>query len=198
MPRRHVFLTRHGETDWNAEGRWQGHTDIPLNANGRAQARALAEFLRGSGIPAIVSSDLARAHETATIIGSSLGIALAYTDPGLRERMFGVFEGLTRADCERLHPEAWRAWLEEQRLATGVEAPESVAARVTAAIGRAVDRVGRDDVPVLLVTHGGALRSAVRIATGMQPPPIANCAVWRVDWDGAIVGARAVSPDATD
>src|ERR1019366_1741101 len=124
-----VFMTRRGETDWNVEGRWQGHTDTPLNENGRAQARAVAEALRSEGVPAIVSSDLARAHETAQIIGASLGIAVAYVDADLRERMFGVFEGLTRAECERLHPEAWRAWIEEQRPASGVESPETVAAR---------------------------------------------------------------------
>jgi len=194
MTRRLVYLTRHGETDWNLAGRWQGHTDIPLNDNGRAQARAVAEVLRGEGVPAIVSSDLARAHETARIIGASLGIAVAYVDADLRERMFGVFEGLTRAECERLHPEAWRAWIEEQRPARGVESPETVAARVTAAIGRAAERLGRVDAPVLLITHGGALRSAVRIATGTQPAPIANGAIWRIEWDGSIVAARALAP----
>jgi broad specificity phosphatase PhoE len=194
MDRRLVYMTRHGETDWNLAGRWQGHTDIPLNDNGRAQARAVADVLRGEGVPGIVSSDLARAHETARIIGASLGIAVAYVDADLRERMFGVFEGLTRAECERLHPEAWRAWIEEQRPASGVESPEIVAARVTAAIGRAAERVGRADAPVLLVTHGGALRSAVRIATGTQPAPIANGAIWRIEWDGSIVDARALAP----
>jgi broad specificity phosphatase PhoE len=194
MTRRLVFMTRHGETDWNVEGRWQGHTDIPLNENGRAQARAVAEALRSEGVPAIVSSDLARAHETAQIIGASLGIAVAYVDADLRERMFGVFEGLTRVECERLHPEAWRAWVEQQLPAAGVESPETVAARVTAAIGRATERFGRDDAPVLLVTHGGALRTAVRIAMGTQPAPIANGAIWRIEWDGRIADARLHSP----
>jgi broad specificity phosphatase PhoE len=194
MSRRHVFITRHGETDWNAEGRWQGHTDIPLNDNGRAQARGVAQALRSAGLAAIVSSDLQRAHETAKIIGLELGVPVAYTDPDLRERMFGVFEGLTRADCERLHPEAWRAWLEEQKPAEGVELPERVAARVASAIGRAVDRYGREDAPVLLVSHGGALRQAVRLATGIHPAPIANGAIWRIEWDRGIVGAAPVPP----
>ena len=194
MARRLVFLTRHGETDWNAAGRWQGHTDVPLNDHGRGQARAVAEALRGEGLPAIVSSDLCRARETAQIIGTSLGIEIAYVDADLRERMFGVFEGLTRAECERIHPEAWRAWVEEQRPATGVELPDAVAARVIAAIGRATERVARDDAPVLLVTHGGALRSALRAATGMLPAPIANGAIWRIEWDGRIVDARPHAP----
>jgi broad specificity phosphatase PhoE len=183
MTRRLVFMTRHGETDWNLEGRWQGHTDVPLNDRGRAQARAVAEALRKVGLVGLVSSDLARARETAEIVGASLGLGVAYVDADLRERMFGVFEGLTRAQCERLHPEAWRAWVEEQRPADGVELPSSVAARVTAAIRRAAERIGCDGSPVLLVSHGGALRSVVHQATGVPVGPIANGAIWRIEWD---------------
>jgi probable phosphoglycerate mutase len=183
MTRRLVFMTRHGETDWNLEGRWQGHTDVPLNERGRAQARAVAETLREVGLVGLVSSDLSRARETAEIVGASLGLGVAYVDADLRERMFGVFEGLTRAECERLHPEAWRAWVEEQRPADGVEPPSSVAARVTAAIRRAAERIGREGQPVLLVSHGSALRSVVHQATGASVGPIANGAIWRIEWD---------------
>jgi broad specificity phosphatase PhoE len=194
MSRRFVFMARHGETDWNAEGRWQGHTDVPLNANGRVQAVTVAEALRGTGLSGLVSSDLSRAHETARIIAATLGLDVAYVDPDLRERMFGVFEGLTRSDCERLHPEAWRAWVEEQRPAEGVESPVAVAARVSGAIGRAAERIARDGAPVLLVTHGGALRSVVQKATGAPIGPIANGAIWRVEWDvlAGVVGAERV------
>jgi broad specificity phosphatase PhoE len=192
MARRLVFLTRHGETDWNLEGRWQGHTDVPLNDNGRTQAVAVAEALRSAGLSGVVASDLSRARETAQIVGAALGIEIAYLDADLRERTFGVFEGLTRIECERLHPEAWRAWVEEQRPASGVEPPEAVAARVLAAIGRAANRVARDDAPVLVVTHGGALRAAVRAATGASPGPIANGAIWRLEWDGNVLDAAAV------
>src|SRR5919198_186378 len=62
-----LFLARHGETEWNAAGRWQGHTDVAINENGRAQARALAERMRREGVAAIASSDLARARITAEI-----------------------------------------------------------------------------------------------------------------------------------
>jgi broad specificity phosphatase PhoE len=191
MTRRLVFMTRHGETDWNLEGRWQGHTDVPLNEKGRAQARAVAEALRAAGLAGLVSSDLSRARETAEIVGASLGLAVAYVDADLRERMFGVFEGLTRAECERLHPEAWRAWVEKQCPADGVEPPSAVAARVTAAIGRAAERIAREGAPVLLVSHGGALRSVVHQATGLPVGPIANGAIWRIEWDvhGGIVHA---------
>jgi broad specificity phosphatase PhoE len=191
MAERLVFLTRHGETDWNVEGRWQGHTDVPLNDRGRIQARGVAEALRHVGLSGIVASDLSRARETAQIVGASLGIEVAYLDPDLRERMFGIFEGLTRDECERLHPDAWRAWVEHQRPASGVEAPDAVAARVLSAIDRAAERVARANAPVLLVTHGGALRAAVRVATGTVPAPIANGAIWRVDWDGKVLRAAA-------
>lgn len=194
MPRRLFLLTRHGETDWNVEGRWQGHTDVPLNENGRAQARSIAEVLRAEGLSGLVSSNLSRARETADIVGAALGLAVAYVDPDLRERTFGVFEGLTRVECERLHPDAWRAWVEEQRPAEGVEPPGVVAARVTAAIGRAAERIAPNGAPVLLVTHGGALRSAVHKATGLPVGPIANGAIWRLEWDvdAGIVHAERV------
>ncbi len=188
-------MIRHGETDWNAEGRWQGHTDVPLNQKGRTQALRVADALRKAGLGGVVSSDLSRASETAQIVGTSLGIEVVYLDADLRERMFGVFEGLTRDQCERLHPEAWRAWVEEQRPAPGVEMPDAVATRVLGAIGRAAGRVAREDAPVLLVTHGGALRAAVRAATGKLPGPIANGAIWRVEWDGSLLRAEAV-PEA--
>src|SRR5580698_2711061 len=103
MAPRLVFLARHGETDWNVAGRWQGHTDVPLNANGRAQALSVAEALRGAGLSGVVSSDLSRARETAKIVGESLGVEVAYLDADLRERTFGVFEGLTRDECEQRH-----------------------------------------------------------------------------------------------
>src|SRR6185437_15378180 len=179
MSRRIVFLARHGETDWNVEGRWQGHTDIPLNDKGRGQAREVAAALRGAGVSAIASSDLSRANETARIVGSDLGLGVSYVDAGLRERMFGVFEGLTRAECEQRFPEAWRAWVEHQVPPADCELPEHVGARVIASIGRAVRELGEG--PVLLVTHGGALRAAVYAGTGVLPGPIANCAIWRIE-----------------
>ena len=101
MAARIIYLSRHGETDWNAEGRWQGHTDKPLNDNGRGQARALAESLRRTGLAGVVSSDLLRARETAEIVAAALGLTIDYFDPDLRERTIGVFEGL--------HPRRLRA-----------------------------------------------------------------------------------------
>jgi probable phosphoglycerate mutase len=186
-----LYLARHGETDWNAVGRWQGHTDVPLNATGEAQARALGELLRGAGLSAVVSSDLARAQETARIVARLLDIPVAYVDAGLRERSFGPFEGLTREDCARLFPARWRAWQEQRRAPEGAESDAALAARVAAALVRAAERVaGRG--PALVVTHGGALRAAVSASAGFVPSliqntPIQNTAVWKVIVEGGLI-----------
>ena len=88
-----LFLFRHGETDWNRQGRLQGHTDTPLNATGLAQAEALTERLRPHRLDAVVSSDLARAWTTARIVAEGLGVPLI-SEPGLREANIGEAEGL--------------------------------------------------------------------------------------------------------
>ena len=187
--RRLVYVARHGETDWNAANRWQGHTDVPLNDNGRAQARALAARLRPSGLAGVVASDLARAHETARIVASELGVSLVYVDRALRERSFGLFEGLTRAECETRHADAWRAWLEHRRPPDGGEEADSLRARMVAAVDRAAREVARDDAPALVVTHGGALRAAVASVTGELPPFVENGGVWVLAWEGRLVEA---------
>jgi 2,3-bisphosphoglycerate-dependent phosphoglycerate mutase len=79
-----LWLIRHGLTDWNLEGRYQGQSDIPLNAEGLAQARRLAERLKGTSIEALFSSDLLRAYQTAKILGECLGLPVQ-ADPRLRE-----------------------------------------------------------------------------------------------------------------
>jgi broad specificity phosphatase PhoE len=189
MARKLLYLVRHGETDWNSAGRWQGHTDIALNERGREQARRVAIVLRGTALAGIVSSDLVRARETAQIIAQQLGMELAYVDPTLRERAFGPFEGLTREECARLHAQAWRAWRQDQVAPPGAEDRPTLAARVAIGLRRAAEEVAREDAGALVVTHGGALRAAVRNALGAEPPPIANGAIWLVEWDEGIVSA---------
>jgi probable phosphoglycerate mutase len=185
-----VYLARHGETDWNVAGRWQGHTDVPLNDTGREQARALVPRLRPFGLAAAVASDLSRARETAEIVALGLGVPLAYTDPALRERSFGVFEGLTRAECERQHAEAWRVWLAERRPPPGAETQPVLAERVVAAATRVALQVATDLAPALIVTHGGALRALVSTITGEMPPLVKNGELWRVEYAGRFVEAR--------
>jgi broad specificity phosphatase PhoE len=195
MARRVLYLTRHGETDWNVAGRWQGHTDVPLNANGYEQARRLAAALRTHAPVAAVSSDLVRAAETARVAAELLGVPFAYRDPDLRERAFGPFEGLTRDECARLHGEAWRAWIEEQLAPPGAESRRALAERVTAAIDRAAGGLSPGGGPLLIVTHGGSLRAVVSAVIQRQPPPIANGEIWRLEWDGRIeIAAPLESP----
>ena len=187
---RTIYVARHGETDWNVAGRWQGHTDVPLNERGKQQAAALAEALRSLGLVGVVTSDLGRASETGRIVAASLGVPLAYVDPDLRERTFGVFEGLTREECESLHPEAWRAWLAERRAPGGAETQDALATRMLAAVDRVAERVAVDGGAALVITHGGSLRAMLAAATGSMPPQVSNGALWRLAWDARVVSAE--------
>ncbi len=160
-----ILLARHGETEWNRSGRYQGWADPPLNDTGRAQARSLAEQLRATPFDAVYSSDLRRARETAEIVAAPHGVPVA-TDPGLREVNVGEWSGLTRAEVERRFPDGERP---------GGETREQHGARVLAAVER-IARVhpgGR----LLLVTHGGTMR-AVRAHVSDEPiHPVPNCGV---------------------
>jgi broad specificity phosphatase PhoE len=104
-----IILVRHGETDWNAMGRIQGHSDTPLNAVGREQAWRAAQRLAREPVRALYSSDLARAYETATIIGQSLGLNVVMS-PRLRERGYGAWEGLTSIEIQARYPEQFAEW----------------------------------------------------------------------------------------
>ena len=181
-----LFIARHGETDWNRVGRWQGNTDIPLSEVGRAQARALAETLRGRGIAAVHASDLLRASETATIIAGALGVATCGVDARLRERGFGCFEGLTREECAELFPDAWAGYLADRRSTPpGGEAHPDVAARMLAALTGIASTPRAPGEATLVISHGGAIRTFMHAVTGLYPPPIENGALLRARYDGA-------------
>src|SRR5690349_15996562 len=98
-----LLLARHGETDWNREGRWQGWADPPLNELGRRQATRLAEQLRTIPFDAVYSSDLRRAHETAEILAAPHAVPIV-VDPALREIDIGSWSGLTRAEIAARFP----------------------------------------------------------------------------------------------
>ena len=100
-----LLVARHGETDWNREGRWQGWADPPLNDTGRAQARRLAEELRETAFDAVYASDLRRAFETAEILAAPHAVPVV-ADAGLREIDIGSWSGLTRAEIDARFPEA--------------------------------------------------------------------------------------------
>src|SRR5215211_9126850 len=98
-----ILLARHGETDWNREGRFQGHADPPLNRTGRAQAFDLSRALAAEKLAAMYSSPLRRALETAEIVAASHGLEPVTVD-GLREVDVGSWSGLTRAEIEQRFP----------------------------------------------------------------------------------------------
>lgn len=157
-----LILARHGETDWNRDGRFQGHADPPLNARGREQARELADLLADEPVEAIYSSDLRRAHETARIVAERTGLEVV-VDPQLRERDVGHWSGLTAAEIEEQFPDQIRLW-REGAVSVG-ESRESLAERVVAAAHRIA--AAHPDGLVLVVTHGGALRM-LRHAAGQD------------------------------
>jgi broad specificity phosphatase PhoE len=156
-----LLFVRHGETDWNAEGRLQGQTDRPLNDYGRRQARELAARLAGDGVAALYASDLSRAKETAEIVGAELGLPVV-VDPDLRERNWGTWEGLTPA--------------ERDAVAFVGETPQEHRERTMRAVRRIAER--HPDQTVVVVTHGGSLRRIQAAVTGIAQPVIANCESW--------------------
>ncbi len=167
-----ILLARHGETEWNRVGRWQGHADPPLNDTGRRQAAALADMLEGDGISAIYSSDLRRARETARIVGARLGLEVT-EDPALREIDVGSWSGLTRDEVRTRFPEGFARWVEGQIGHDG-ETREELARRVVGAVDAVV--LSHPGTSVLVVTHGGAIRAIRRHAAGEPGDPLANCA----------------------
>lgn len=104
-----LILIRHGETDWNVEGRYQGQDDPPLNAKGLAQAHWLVEGLRGVPLDVLITSPLRRACQTAEILAQNLGLAL-HAEPRLMEIHQGDWQGRLRAEIAALYPELFRRW----------------------------------------------------------------------------------------
>jgi len=160
-------LVRHGQTDWNAQRRLQGSTDIPLNDVGRGQARDAVTVLDGHRWDAIVSSPLSRAAETADLIAAGLGLSVARHVPELTERSFGPAEGLQAgAELDALRiPGGFR----------GAESEEDAASRGLGALEALAEefRGGR----VLVVAHGTLLRVSLSRAIGGTLQSINNAAL---------------------
>lgn len=180
LTRTAFWFLRHGETDWNAEGRSQGRTDIPLNAVGRAQAERAARTVRGLGIATIVSSPLGRALDTAKAVAAALKLPVE-TDDDLMEVAFGEQEGLPMGDW-------YDDWIAGNYTPQGAETFAGLLARGVAAVNRATAKPG----PVLVVAHGALFR-AMRLALGHEPnvrtpnalpilcePPAGGGRVWKV------------------
>lgn len=186
MPRP-LYIARHGETAWNAAGRLQGLTDIPLNERGQQQARDLATSLSAHGIRTVITSDLTRARETGAIVAEVLGLAQPRIVPELRERGHGIFEGLTRDEIIERHPEAWRAWDAHRTPPDGAEALAAATARMHAILGTLVAEA---DDTALIISHGGVMRLWLLDVIGDDVPPLHNAVTYAVSHDGARFSAR--------
>ena len=185
-----LCLVRHGETAWNAERRLQGHTDIPLNETGLAQARATASSLVGEGFHAAYSSDLTRARQTAEAIALHCKLDVTH-DSSLRERHYGDFQALTYDEARARFPENYQLFESrnpEFAFPGGGESLLGFAARIRTSLERiASAHPGQN---VLVVTHGGVLDVAHRLATGkpLDTPrdfTIPNAALNWLGWDGS-------------
>ncbi|MBA3303954.1 MAG: histidine phosphatase family protein [Acidimicrobiia bacterium] len=187
-----LLLVRHGESTWNATGRWQGWADPPLSDLGRAQAAMAVN--RARGVESVVSSDLQRARETGQIIATALGLG-HHVDPDLRERDVGELTGLTRPEIEQRWPLLFdgSSTLPEP---PGGEATDHFVGRVLSALRRVAGSAAGGEV--LVVSHGGVVRNLER-HLGLTPDPCPNLGGLRLDVDGDRVeaGGRVllVNPD---
>lgn len=160
-----ILLARHGQSDWNATRRWQGHADRPLTEKGRAQATALAERLAHIELDAVYSSDLRRAADTARVVAEAQGLELVQR-PELREVDVGSWSGLTREEAEERFPEGFARWREGFPGWDDGEDYDEMAQRVT----KAVVEIARahEGGRALVVSHGGPIRALHAGALGLD------------------------------
>ena len=158
-----ILLARHGETDWNREGRFQGHADPPLNRTGRAQAVDLSAALMAEQLAAVYSSPLRRALETAEVLATSHGLEPVPVDD-LREVDVGSWSGLTRAEVEERFPAQFARWLDYGQGWEDGETYEEMGRRAVDAL--LLLAAAHDGERVLAVTHGGPIRAAFAFADG--------------------------------
>ncbi|GAA4713821.1 histidine phosphatase family protein [Phytohabitans rumicis] len=174
-----LIVWRHGNTDWNASDRVQGQTDTALNDLGREQAAAAAPLIAALHPDAIVASDLRRAADTAAALAGLTGLPVR-TDPRLRERSYGQWQGLTITEVAAHFPEQYTRWRAgEQPLGCDVETLDDLGKRVGQALGEAADSVPGGTVVV--ATHGGAARQGCGFLLGWPASvmrtlgPLQNC-----------------------
>ena len=195
----HLLLIRHGETDWNNEGRVQGHSDTPLNANGLAQARQLAaRIATEETFAAMYASPLVRARVTAEIIAQQCGIA-PILDDRLKEQMLGAFEGLTGAEFEQRFPEIFAAWRADPLGSPlpGQEKRDDFRRRVQSFLDDLRARHA-DGACVAIVTHGGTIGMMLATLIGLDigkrfPFWFDNASLSHVDLSGGRVRLRLLN-----
>jgi broad specificity phosphatase PhoE len=163
-----LILLRHGRTEFNAEGRFQGQIDVPLDSLGTAQVRAAGAHLAAAQpITRIVSSDLTRARQTADALGAAAGVEVEL-DERLREITVGEWEGLTRAEVKETWPAELQDWLDGVDMRPpGGESRRESAARVHAAVEDLVTRTPDEGV-LAVVAHGAVIRGAAELLLGFE------------------------------
>ena len=166
---RRIAIWRHGRTAWNAEQRFQGQTDIPLDDTGVAQARRAAAMLASLPPSAIICSDLMRTQQTAEPLVELTGIE-PLLDPGLRETFAGEWQGKTRPVLLQEYGEELHRWSADPHMRAGVvgETRLEVADRMVDAVDRGLAGIGVDGV-LVVVTHGGAARAGIGRLLGLPP-----------------------------
>lgn len=181
-----LLFIRHGETDWNAQQRFQGQIDVPLNAMGRAQAARLGQRLAPETHDALFSSDLSRAQETAAPLAAAWGRQPTLV-PGLREQSFGVLEGLDVPTIKQRHADLWQQWLQHRGdfALPGGESLQQFHSRVMDAV-RTLANSGAGQ-RLVIVTHGGVLDMLWRTARGepvegLRQCEIPNTGINRLHW----------------
>ena len=195
-----LIFIRHGETDWNREQRFQGQSDVPLNAIGQEQARRLGQAMAGERFDVLVSSDLQRARQTAAPLHRAGAQDLSPLR-GLREQSFGVLEGLDVPAIKAQHPRLWAQWLlhdADTALPEG-ESTRQFHARVMATVRELAEaNPGRT---LALVTHGGVLDMLWRTVHGLplsgpRECAIPNTGINRLRWRGGTLGILRWGEDA--
>ena len=178
-----ITLMRHGETDWNADGRWQGVAPTPLNANGVQQAKTAAPFLRSAGISQLISSDLLRCRTTAQIVADVLGLPIIL-DKRWREIDLGRWQGLNRAEIEAWDGDAYRRFHEVSyldRLFPDGERQQEHIDRTAEALEDVVVRYPGQHT--LVSTHGGSIRCALYYLLQERHGLMHNCSLTRLRYD---------------
>lgn len=187
-----ILIIRHGQTAWNTQKRLQGHSDIPLNENGRLQAVTLAEILRDEPLDAIFSSDLQRAYQTAYEIAKIHNLPV-HQDRSFRERCYGICEGMKDGEIREAYPESYKAWYAadpDHFFPDGerkTESPRQFHHRAVNAIREAATRYPGKKIAI--VTHFGVIETAYRTAQNIPlgthcRMPVLNTSINRFRWTG--------------
>ncbi len=185
------YIFRHGETDWNIERRCQGHTNIPLNQNGLAQAMALAERLSGIHLDIIVSSDLDRALVTGKTVADKKAIPLI-VDPRLRETHFGKAEGMLFEEAiSEFGPDVWQKLMSFKAINDDVGFPGGETRKVSrgrfiAVLDHLIETTTHQSIGIS--THGGAIRNVVHSFLDEDHPIISipNCVLYKITYDSTL------------